>query len=147
MVILDRTEGLNHIFFLVFIARMHEIVRETTIICEEYETGGFLIEATDRENPFWYIDDIEESCLTMSDTGTHDPIRLIHLIVDEFFHILHDGVSNPDFILLGIDDLPDMSRSTIDGNLPFSDVLFRLPARANASMGEVFLELHNSKYT
>lgn len=134
MGIIDWTERLDHVFFLVFVARMHEVVRKAPIIREEDESRRFLIEAPDRKDSLWDIDDIEKPCFTMRYTGTHDPIGLIHLIIDEFSCIFHDRVSDFHDIFLRIDDLTGVSDDSIYRDFSICDILLRFPTRADTGM-------------
>jgi hypothetical protein len=59
--IFDLPVDLNDIFFLMFISRMHEIVREASVIGQDNEPSRLLIESSDRKNSLRNLYDIHNS--------------------------------------------------------------------------------------
>jgi hypothetical protein len=131
----------------MFVSRMHEVVRETTIIGEDDESCSLLVEATHREYSLRDIDHIHDPLLIISsrETCRHDITRLVIDVVDEIRLICDHLIINLDDIDDRIDDLTDMSDDIVDCDESLGDILFCLSTRANSGMSEVFLEFHNTR--
>lgn len=126
----------------MLIAGMHEIVRESSIISEDDQSRGFLVEATNREYSLRDIYDIEDSffIILTRETSCDDISRLVEYIVDEICLISDDLIRELDLIHLGVDHLSDMRYDTIDCDETCLDVFLGLSTRTDTSMCEIFLE-------
>lgn len=142
--IFDFSIDFDDILFFVFVPRMHEIVRESTIIGHDDQTGSLFIETTDRENSLRKSDDIEYPLFSFfsGEACRHYIAWFMKDIVYEIGIIADDLIIDTDTILLWIDHLSDMRDDTIDGDESFFDVFLSLSARTDSGMGDVFLEFH-----
>ncbi len=133
-----------HILFLVFIARMHEIIRESTIIGKNDESCCFFIQSTNWEYSLRYINNIHDSLFIIftRETSCYNITRFIENIIHEIFLVFNDLVREFYYINIRINNLSNMSYNTVDRNEWLFDIFFCLSTRADSSMCKVFLEFH-----
>ena len=143
--VVDRTVGLDDVFFFVAIAGMHEVVGEATVVGEEDETCRVLVEATYREDTLGYIHDVEDGFFAVLTARRDDVAGLVEGIVDEGCIRAREVATVDDGVDGGIDDLTDSRRLTIHGHPAATDRLLGIAARAETCLAEVFMDAERSR--
>ena len=119
---------------------MEQSVCQTSVICEEYESWGILIQTPNREDSGRCVDDVYYALAISLCTGCFYATRLIDSVVDERLTSGNEIAWKLYFILFWIDRLTDVGNDTIHDDLSIADGEFTGSARADARFWEIFLE-------
>lgn len=138
--ILDRTVDFDHVFLFVLVAGMHEAVGEASVVGEDEEAYGILVETPDRKYAFRDVDDVHDPGVALRYAGRDDAARLVHLIIDELLGFADGFVADFDPVDARYDRHADGRYLAVDPHQPAGDEFFGFAAGSDSGSGEVFLK-------